>query len=227
MRAKIRRKETAHGVRWYVSTVHDDGHEEAHGGHRTRKEATVTAARLVTDASRGRYVSPAKLTLADYLTGEWLPSRETADLSETTRDTDRTVVEAWVIPWIGGVPLQKLSARDLDKLYRELRSRGGRGGRSLRGKSVRNAHVTLHKALHDAMRRGHVLVNVADAVDPPARDDSVERTAWSPHEVRTFLEVAAGDRLHAIWRTALATGLRRGELIGLQWEDIDEGSVHV
>lgn len=91
---------------------------------------------------------------------------------------------------------------------------------------MRNAHVTLHKALHDAVRRG-LLVNVADAVDPPARDDSIERLAWSRDEVRRFLEVAAGDRLHAIWRLALATGLRRGELTGLWWDDLDEGTVLV
>ena len=132
MRTKIRRKETAHGVRWYVSTIDDDGREEAHGGHAKRTGATAAAAALVTDAARGRYVSPAKLTLSDYLLDEWLPSRETADLSETTRDTDRTVAEAWVIPWIGQVPLQKLSARDLDRLYRELRrAAAGAGARSV------------------------------------------------------------------------------------------------
>jgi integrase len=58
-------------------------------------------------------------------------------------------------------------------------------------------------------------------VDPPARDDSVERTAWSRDEVRAFLDVAAGDRLHAVWRLLLATGMRRGELLGLQWPDVD------
>jgi integrase len=58
-------------------------------------------------------------------------------------------------------------------------------------------------------------VSPVDAVDPPARDDSVERTAWSAAEVGGFLDVAAGDRLSAIWRLALTTGLRRGELLGL------------
>ncbi len=226
MRTKIRRKETAHGVRWYVSTIDDDGLEEATAGTEEHGGSAAAAA-LVTDAARGRYVSPAKLTVAGYLLDEWLPSRETADLSETTRDTDRTVVEAWVVPWIGEVPLQRLSPRDLDRLYRELRTRGGRGGRPLSGKTARNVHVTVHKALHDAVRRGHVLANVADAVDPPAAVDSVERTAWTRDEVRRFLEVAAGDRLHAVWRLAIATGLRRGELSGTTWDDVDEGAVHI
>jgi integrase len=172
-------------------------------------------------------VAPAKLTVGGYLHEEWLPSRDNADLSATTRDTDRTVVEAWIVPHIGEIPLQRLSARDLDELYRTLRERGGRGGRPLRGKSVRNVHTTLHKALGDAVRRGHLPVNPVLAVDAPARDDSVERTAWTREEVRAFLEVAAADRLHAVWRLALATGLRRGELLGLTWDDVQDGSIHV
>jgi integrase len=130
-------------------------------------------------------------------------------------------------PDIGDIPLQRLSGRDLDRLYKALRESGGRGGRPLRGKSVRNAHTTLKKALSDAVRRGHLAVNPVDAVDPPARGDSVERTGWSATEVRAFLDVAASDRLSATWRLALATGLRRGELLGLTWDDVDEGSVHV
>ena len=114
-----------------------------------------------------------------------------------------------------------VSARALDFLYATLRASGGRGGEPLRGKTVRNVHVLLHKALADAVRRGHIAMNPADAVNPPARDDSVERTAWTTAEVRRFLEAAGSDRLAGIWRLALATGLRRGELLGLQWSDID------
>lgn len=131
------------------------------------------------------------------------------------------------MPHIGDVTLQKLSARDLDRLYRTLRERGGRGGTPLRGKSVRNAHALLSKALGDAMRRGHLVVNPIAAVDPPARDDSIERTAWTRDDVRAFLAVASEDRLAGIWRLALASGLRRGELLGLQWADVSEGTVAV
>jgi integrase len=79
----------------------------------------------------------------------------------------------------------------------------------------------------DAVRRGHIVASPALAVDPPARDDSVERVAWTRDEVRSFLEAAAGDRLGAVWRLALATGLRRGELLGLQCSDFTEGAVTV
>lgn len=62
---------------------------------------------------------------------------------------------------------------------------------------------------------------------PPARSDSVIREAWSADEVHRFLKVAASDRLGPIWRLALATGLRRGELLGLTWDDITETTVTV
>lgn len=223
MRTKIRRRPNG---RWYVSVVDADG-EHAHGGFPTKREAKEKAAELLTDGARGRYTAPGKLTLGTYLTGEWLPSRENADVSVNTRDVERLIVDAWILPHIGEVPLQKLSPRDLDRLYRILRERGGRGGRPLRGKSVRNAHGVLSKALGDAVRRGHIVASPALAVDPPARDDSVERVAWTRDEVRTFLEAAAEDRLGAIWRLALATGLRRGELLGLQWSDFSDGAVTV
>jgi integrase len=229
MRTKIRRKQTAKGVRWYVSILDEDGTEHARGGYATKRAATTAAAALLTDAERVGLVPTTTTTLADYLLGEWLSSSAVANLSVTTRDTYRTTIEKWIVPHIGGLPLQKARARDLDRLYKTLADHGGRGGRKLRGKTVRNVHVLLSKALGDAVRRGYLVANPVLAVDPPGRDDSVERAAWMPEDVRTFLEVASSDRLAGIWRLALATGLRRGELLGLTWDDLDldEGTVRV
>lgn len=87
----------------------------------------------------------------------------------------------------------------------------------------------LSKSLEDAVRRGHLVANPIDAVDVPQRDDSVERLAWTRDEAHRFLEVASSDRLAAIWRLVLATGLKRGELAGITWDliDLDAGSVTV
>jgi len=95
MRTKIRRRPNG---RWYVMAVDEDGTEHGHGGYRTQREAKAAAAALRTDSVRGTYVAPERLTVAEYLIGEWLPSRANADISPNTRDTDRTVVEAWILP---------------------------------------------------------------------------------------------------------------------------------
>lgn len=226
MRTKIRKRQTRGGVRWYVSFVDDSG-EHAHGGYATRREATTAAASLVTDARWGRYVPPAKLTLGAYLLQGWLPSRENADISENSRDVERIMVDGWIVPHLGHIELQKLSARDLDQLYATLRKQGGRRGQPLRGKSVRNVHGVLSKSLGDAVRRGHLVANPTLAVDPPARDDTIDRTAWTRDEVLRFLDVASMDRLGGIWRLALTSGLRRGEFIGLQWPDLDGNGLTV
>jgi integrase len=175
----------------------------------------------------GRYVDPSGKTIRDYLLGEWLPSRLNADIAPGTREYEQLMTEAYLLPHIGDIPLQRLKPRDIDRLYATLRARGGRGGKPLRGKTVRNAAFVLSGALNDAVKRRHIAVNPVSLVTIPAADDSQERAAWTLEELHTFLEVAAGDRLGAIWRLALATGLRRGELIGLQWPDVEGASVTV
>lgn len=214
MRTKIRRRPNA---RWYLMSLDDDGVERSHGGHRTKREATAAAAALCADAARGRYVAPGRLTVAGYLEGEWLPSRENADISEGSRDVEQIMVRSWILPWIGDVPLQKLSARDLDRLYGILRARGGR---PLRGKSVRNVHALLSKALGDAVRRGHLAANPAPRRRPARarrqrRADGVEqgRGARVPGRGRRRpaarrLAAPARDR-DAARRAARAAGARR------------------
>ncbi len=97
-------------------------------------------------------------------------------------------------------------------------------GDRYRGSPSATRTLSLSKALGDAVRRGHLVVSPVTRVDVPARDDSVERVAWTLEEARAFLSVAADDRPHGVWRLLLATGLRRGELLGLTWDDISEGS---
>jgi integrase len=217
MRTKIRRRPNG---RWYLFVVDDSGREHAHGGYRTQREAKEAGRELVPTKGR-HYVAPSLTTLGDYLLGEWLESRQTADISPNSRDVERTIAEAWIAPYIGGISLQRLRPRDIDGLYRRLRDQ------PLRGKSIRNAHALLSKALSDAVRRGYLASSPMLGVDPPARDDSVERTAWSGDEVRAFLAVAADDRLHGVWRLALMTGLRRGELLGLTWDAVEDLSLTV
>jgi hypothetical protein len=123
MRTKIRRRPNG---RWYVFVVDEDG-EHSHGGHRTQREAKAAAAALLTDTARGTYVAPTKVTVAGYLLEEWLAARNNADLSDTTRDTDRTVIEAWIVPHIG----------DVTWTFRTVLPRSGRPPRPPRSRSVR------------------------------------------------------------------------------------------
>jgi integrase len=86
--------------------------------------------------------------------------------------------------------------------------------------------VMLHRALKDAVRWGYLPRNVADAVDPPV-GRSAERHVWTPDQLGAFLEHVRADRLYALWLLVATTGMRRGELAGLRWVDIDFANARV
>lgn len=88
---------------------------------------------------------------------------------------------------------------------------------------MRRIHATIHKALADAVRWGRLARNPADQSDPP-RAAAPEMSVWTPEELRTFLDSVRSDRLFAAWLLAATTGMRRGELLGLRWADIDPDS---
>ncbi|EQD60987.1 phage integrase, partial [mine drainage metagenome] len=86
--------------------------------------------------------------------------------------------------------------------------------------SVRHIHAELHRALEQGVRRGAVARNVAALVDPPQAVRS-EMRPLTPEQVRALLAAARGDRLEALCVLAGTTGMRRGELLGLRWADVD------
>jgi len=121
------------------------------------------------------------------------------------------------------VPLSDLRPERLNALYADLAAKGGRGGRPLKPKTVRNVHVTIHKALSDAVRWGRLTRNVADLADPPKVGRS-ERATWTAGQLRAFLEATKDDRLGPVWRLFATTGMRRGEVLGLRRSDLDSAS---
>ena len=99
------------------------------------------------------------------------------------------------------------------------RRRGGKPGTGLSGRSARLTLGRFSAALEAAVLEGKLVRNVARLVKPPEHTPR-ERETWSKTEVRKFLAKASSDRLHVAWRLSLY-GLRRGEVIGLRWSDID------
>ncbi len=188
------------------------------GGFRTEREAKSALARSSVAVAQGqlRY-SPAR-SFAD-LAGEWLEV-VTPNRKATTAANYRLLVNAYLVPRIGSKRLDRLTPADVQHLYSQLRLSGGQGGRPLSGTQVRNIHRVLHNVLSYARRIGYIPINPADSVEKP-KDDTVERSVYTPEQVRRFLAEAEGDRLHALWYLVISTGLRRSELAGLKWQDLD------
>jgi integrase len=133
-------------------------------------------------------------------------------------------VERHINPALGSIPLQQLSGAHLNAFYANLLGQGENDGkRKLSPATVRRIHATLHKALADAVRWNKLSRNPAQAADPPRSKagGSPEMKTWTAKELRSFLESARATRLYPLWLTLASTGLRRGEALGLRWEDVD------
>jgi integrase len=168
----------------------------------------------------GRYVARSKLTLGQYLTELWLPAMR-ASVRPSTWTSYEAYIRLYVVPRIGDLPLQSVDRTHLRIFYGELEAHGRvRGSGGLSRKTVHNVHVTLLKALGDALEDQLIPRNPAIRAHRGGQDRPVI-TTWTAQQVQTFLTHVAADRLFALWRLAVATGMRRAELLGLRWSDID------
>jgi integrase len=196
---------------------------------RRRGFATKKAARSARDAVRraaheGTFVQPSRQTVKEYIV-DWLEAIRGSLEPSTWASYDR-YLRLHVLPRIGAVPLQALDAGTLNKLYSALLAEGGRrdgkpGGLSPR--TVRYLHTILHRALKDAVAWGRLVRNTAEAARPPRARDArpPEMWTWSAEQLGRFLGLTAGDRYHPAFVLLATTGMRRGEALGLRWDDVD------
>jgi integrase len=193
--------------------------QQTKGGFKTRRECQAALNEALTALRTGAFVEPSKRTLGGFLVDEWLPA--VRNVRPSTLSNYRTHIRTYVVPALGATPLQRLSPAQLNAFYQALLTEGRlRDGQGMAPKTVHNVHAILHRALKDAVRWGYVVRNVADAVDPP-KGLAAERQVWTPEQLRAFLRHVRDDRLYAAWLLVATTGLRRAELAGLRWVDID------
>lgn len=184
------------------------------GGFRTRKEAQAHLSTVLVAVQTGTYTEPSKQLLGRFLIDEWLPAIGNR-VRPLTRARYGKIVQTYVAKRdIGGLPLCGVSGGHMTALYGELEREGLSVG------TRRLTHSVLSRALGDAVRWGKLPRNPATAADPPALPRS-RAQAWSARELRTFLDHVRDDRCFALWRLAATTGMRRGELLGLAWRNVD------
>lgn len=188
------------------------------GNFPTKREAQAGLNESLAELQRGSYVAPSRQTVRDYL-DSWITTAK-SELAETAWTNYRNVVRAYIVPYLGSKRLTDLSALDIKKWHGELLDHGRKDGRPLAVNSVKLAHRVLHRALADGVRWNVIAANPATSVRVP-RSEHKPMNVWTPDEARRFLHATADDRTSALWLLALHTGMRRGELAGLRWSDVD------
>jgi integrase len=175
----------------------------------------------MSDIKRGSFITPHKLTVGQWLT-TWLDDYARPKVRPLTFDSYHTMVHRHLIPAIGGIAMQALRPDQIQHLYNAKREKGLAGG------TICSLHTVLHAALKQAVRTGLVMRNASDACTLPRKKPRAIQPL-TLEQAQQLLSATKHNRLFPAIYLELGTGLRRGEILGLRWTDVDldTGVLHV
>lgn len=195
---------------------------------KTQNEVRRKLNGIIKDIDDGQYSDDGSMTVGRWM-DIWL-EEYTLNIKDTTKRSYSDQIRLHIKPGLGAVKLSKLTPLMIQRFYNKL-SESGRIVREdrkqqedpgLSARSVRNVHNVLHKALKQATRPPHSLIkyNPADAVELP-RVVEKEMNTLTKEEIAALLNDLKNDWHYPMFYVAMFCGLRRGELLGLQWKNID------
>src|SRR5215203_4464360 len=214
-----RRKDGLYMARYTVQTPTGAKRKTLYG--KTRREVDEKLTKAKADRDGGLVFDAGTLTLAEYM-DRWLRESARNRLRPKTYKDYSGLTRLHIVPALGHIKLKKLAPLHVQSFYDSKLESG------LSKRSVEYIHTVLHSALKQAVRWELVPRNVTEAVDPP-RPERKERPTFNLVQARLFLEAARDDGWEALYVLVVQTGMRRGELFGLRWDDVnlDDGWLHV
>jgi integrase len=180
--------------------------------HGRKSDAQKKLNELLVSLERGIYTPPGRLTVGEHL-HNWLEGYVKTNCSQRTLDGYQSIIETHLIPALGITQLKQLHPQAIQGYY-------GKACEHLSARTVHHQHRVLSQALKYAVRQGYLGRNPAELVDPPSPRKKAMRTL-TPDEVENLLDGAKTNYLYPVIYTAVSTGLRQAELLGLRWRDID------
>jgi integrase len=208
----ITRRKNGHWSAQYVVYTSEGRKRKTLYG-KTRAEVARKLAKAISNREDGLVFDAGSLTVTRYL-DRWLTDSVKGTVRLTTYQGYERICRLHIKPSLGRVRLKDLTAAHVRGLYRERLKAG------LAPRMVQLIHVTLHKALKQAVMDGLIPRNVTEAVKPP-QPEKKEIKPLSSEQARALLRAAKEERLEALYMLAITTGMRQGELLALKWEDVN------
>jgi len=214
MRGSIRSKgKNSWQLQIYTGTGPDGKRRRHFETIRGRKsDAQKRLNELLVSLEKGIPVPSGRLTLAEHLLN-WLEGYVKTNCSPRTFDGYRSIAELHLIPALGQYQLKHLHAQSIQAYY-------GKACENLSPRTVAKHHRLLSQALKYAVRQGYLGRNPCELADAPSWKGKAMRTL-TPREVEVLLDTAKDNRFYPVIYTAVSSGLRQAELLGLRWRDID------
>ena len=190
---------------------------------KTQKEVAQKLKELTAALDAGTYIAPNKMTVAQWL-DTW-QAEYLANVKPSTVSSYEATIRNHLKPGIGAIRLDALTTHDIQEFYNSLRSPTEKR-KDLSSKTIKNIHGILHHALQQAMLNNYIRTNPANAcVLPKVTKKKVK--PMNEHQITDFLKAIKGHKYENMFLVALFTGIREGEVCGLQWEcvNFDNGTI--
>jgi len=187
--------------------------QKSKGGYESKADAEKALQKVLHELNTDTYIEPTKDDVTTFFTS-WLAQKQ-MHIRPGTYKTYRWLVNYHIIPQLGQIKMVNLSPQHLVSMYERL----GSGEKHLSPQTINHVHKVLHDALETAVKWELLVKNVARLVKPPQIPKSETKT-WTDEELMQFLEFTKNSRYHIIFLLAATTGMRRGEVLGVKWEDI-------
>ncbi|WP_337969971.1 site-specific integrase [Virgibacillus salexigens] len=182
-------------------------------GFKGKTECKKAEAEARVSWEKGSYIDPSKMTFEEYITN-WLDNKQ--DISRETRETNRGHLKNHIVPVIGSVPLQKVNVMHIEKLTKSMKDK------KLADGTIKKVFNLVNTAFRSAEKRELISKNPFNLLDKGSkpRDSKAKIDYWTLEEVRKFFSVLE-HRQKILFVLAIHTGMRRGEMLGLRWKDIN------
>lgn len=192
---------------------------------KTQKEARQKMTAAVAALDKGEYREPSKMTVGQWL--DFWQENYLSDVKPSTKLLYEQQIRLYIKPILGDIRLENLDTDTIQRFYKKIGEESSRK-QGLSAKSIRNVHGILHKALQQAVVSNKLRSNPTSGCKPP-RAISKEIQPLYEDQIPLFLDAIEGHCHEYIFKFALFTGMREGEVLGLMWDCVDfrRGTIHI